>query len=38
MKETFLEPELEVIHYSIEDVITTSGNRDPDELPPIVVE
>lgn len=37
LKETFLEPEPEVIHFSVEDIITTSGNSDDDELPPVVV-
>lgn len=40
MKEKYMEPELEVIRFGIEDVITTSGNPevlDEDELPGIIV-
>lgn len=38
MKEKFLEPELEIISMSVEDIITTSGGTlDPDELPDIIV-
>ena len=37
MKEKFLEPELEIISMSVEDIITISGTLDPDELPGIIV-
>ena len=37
MKEKFLEPELNIIHFEIVDVITTSGSLDDDELPPVVI-
>lgn len=36
MKKDFLEPELEIIYFSIADVITDS-NLDEDELPGIIM-
>lgn len=39
LKETYCEPEIEIIRFESTDVITTSGGTqlDPDELPPIIV-
>ena len=37
MKTLFMEPELEVTRFTVEDVITTSADLDEDELPPVVV-
>ena len=31
MKETYITPEMEIIEFETEDVITTSGGYDPDE-------
>ena len=38
-KETFCEPEIEIIRFESTDVITTSGGGelDDDELPPIIM-
>ncbi len=33
MKRVYEEPEITIETFAIEDVITTSGTRDPDELP-----
>lgn len=38
IKETYLDPEIEIIHFEVTDIITTSGNLDDDELPPLVVD
>ena len=34
MKEKYTTPEMEVIEFEVEDIITTS-DLDPDELPPL---
>ncbi len=36
-KETYWDPEIEIIHFGVADIITTSGNLDDDELPPLVI-
>lgn len=42
MKEIYQEVEMEVVHFDVVDIITTSGSipnepLDPDELPPVIV-
>lgn len=37
LKETFCEPEMEIIRFESIDVITTSGVLDEDELPPLII-
>lgn len=37
-KETFCEPEIEIIRFESTDVITTSGVLDEDELPPWIIQ
>ena len=41
MKEIYQDAEMEVIHFEVLDIITTSGvtneTLDPDELPPVIV-
>ena len=37
MKKTYVEPEVEVICFEVEDVLTASSQYDEDELPPIIV-
>lgn len=37
MKTMYEHPELEIIEFSVEDVITDSGVLDEDELPPGIV-
>ena len=36
MKEKYTTPEMEIIEFEVEDIITASG--DPDELPPLTPE
>ncbi len=38
IKENYWDPEIEIIHFSVTDIITTSGDLDDDELPPLVVD
>ena len=33
MKKKYIEPEMEITQFSVEDLITTSGTLDEDELP-----
>ena len=33
MKELYQTPEMEIVEFNAEDVITTSGDRDPNETP-----
>ena len=35
MKEKYTTPEMEIIEFEVEDIITASGDPDPDELPTI---
>ena len=35
MKEMYTTPEMEIIEFEVEDIITASGDPDPDELPPL---
>ncbi len=37
IKEPYWDPEIEIIHFGVTDIITTSGDLDDDELPPLVV-
>lgn len=37
MKDRYTEAELEIIHLENVDIITTSGQLDDEELPPIVI-
>lgn len=38
LKETFCEPEIEIIRFESTDVIITSGVLDEDELPPLIIQ
>ncbi len=38
IKENNWEPELEIIRFGIADIVTTSGELDEDELPPVIIQ